>query len=201
MEFDWSVELGPDDPALEFPWSSPDGAQRYVDLLHRPDALAEISEALQFPELGECLRRLNLETSLWLTAKCDAWPDHDLGEAEALFDATVKFCSYVDLVARDPDARSSFDWHESWARAAARHLDSDTEQPIAGELIVRRCWYRPQAGSPPNLGNPTVSEEEPVAGFYVTLYLFGYGRDQSEANANWADGLRRVTGMIAGLPA
>ena len=39
--------------------------------------------------------------------------------------------------------------------------------------------------------------EQTTADFYVTFYLFGYGNDEAEARARWAEGLRRVTGVIA----
>jgi len=199
MDADWSVELGADDPALEFPWASADGTQRYVDLLHHPEALADVPEALQYPELGEFLGHVNAASSPWLTVKCDVWFDGDLGETETSYDATVKFCSYVDLVARDDTARWSFERHESWVKSAARRLDSAIEEHIAGELIVRRCWYRLLDDSKPSDHHSTAAEEDPAAGYYVTLYLFGYGCDQTEARVNWAKGLRRVTDILAAL--
>jgi hypothetical protein len=199
MEFDWSVELGADDPVLEFPWSSPDGTRRYVDLLHRPETLADIPEAVKYPELGAFLRKVNLESPAWLTVKCDVWLDCDLDEAETIYDAAVKFCSYVDLLARDTAARSSFEWHESWVKSAARQLDSAVGEPIAGELIVRRCWYRSPTGREHSHRRSEVAGKDPVAGFYVTVYLFGYGRDESAARANWAEGLRQVTSVIAAI--
>jgi hypothetical protein len=73
MDADWSVELGAEDAALEFPWSSPDGPQRYVALQRHPELLADIPEAVQYPALGDFLRALNVPSSLWLTAKCDVW--------------------------------------------------------------------------------------------------------------------------------
>ena len=42
MDADWSVELGTDDPALEFPWTSPDGAQGYIDLSNDLNGLDRI---------------------------------------------------------------------------------------------------------------------------------------------------------------
>ena len=42
MEAEFSVELGPDAPALELPWTSPDGKQRFFDLRTRPELLLEI---------------------------------------------------------------------------------------------------------------------------------------------------------------
>src|SRR5271166_4656139 len=109
MDADWSVELGADDPILEFPWSSPDGSQRYVDLSLHPDAIAEIPEAVRYPELREFLRTFNGPSSPWLTAKCDVWIDQELAEAEEIYDAHLKQSSYVDLVRRDALARYSFE--------------------------------------------------------------------------------------------
>ena len=190
MDADWSVELGADDPALEFPWSSPDGSQGYVDLSSQPQALSGITEAARHPELADFLRTTNGPSCPWLTVKCDVWTDDELGEAETIYDGTLKLCSYVDLIARDDVARYSFERHEAWAKSAARRLDSEDDDPIACEFIVRRCWYRSEG---------SVDPEQTTADFYVTFYLFGYGNDEAEARARWAEGLRRVTGVIADL--
>src|SRR5271169_4667856 len=69
MDADWSVELGADDAVLEFPWSSPDGAQRYLDLQRHPELRAEIPEAVRFPELGEFLLVMNGSTTNWTKPK------------------------------------------------------------------------------------------------------------------------------------
>ena len=102
MDADWSVELGHDDPALDFPWSSSNGSKGYVDLLQRPELLSAISEATQYPELGEFLLTLNAPSSHWLTVKCDVWLDHQLGEAEGIYGATMRQSSYVDLILAIP---------------------------------------------------------------------------------------------------
>jgi len=188
MDADWSVELGTDDPTLEFPWSSPDGSQGYVDLSSQPEALTAIPEAAAYPELAEFLRTVNGKSSPWQTVKCDVWTDDELGEAETIYDGTLKFCSYVDLIVRDAAARWSFERHEAWVKSAARELDGEGAVSIACEFIVRRCWFHPEGA---------VDPEHTTAGFYVTLYLFGYGHDEAEARARWAEGLRRVTGVLA----
>jgi hypothetical protein len=200
MDADWSVELGADDPALEFPWTALDGSQRFVDLLQHPDAAREIPEALQFPELGKVLRAVNTPSGFWLTAKCDVWLDDELGEAEAIYEARLKFCSYVDLIARDGGARFSFEHHEAWVKGAARALSSDEEDKTACEFIVRRCWYHPEAHiRPPASAAAVAQDDELAAGFYVTFYLFGYGNIGAHARIRWADGLRRVTTVVADL--
>jgi hypothetical protein len=191
MDADWSVELAADDPSLEFPWAAPDGSQSYVDLSRQPAAIADIPEALQYTELGDFLLEVNSPSAPWLTAKCDVWLDGDLGEAEDIYDAKVKFCCYVDLVPRDADTRFSFESFESWVKSAARALSSEEEDQIACEFMVRRCWYHPESPE-----NPAA---ELTPGFYVTCYLFGYGDDQAKACARWADGLRRVTAVLIAL--
>jgi len=202
MDADWSVELGRDDAALEFPWSSPDGSQRYVDLQRQPERLTEIPEAARFPELGEFLLALNQPQSSWLTAKCDVWLDAELDEAEAIYEAKAKQCSYVDLVACEEPARFSFERHEQWARAAARALTSDDALTVACEFIVRRCWYHTEVSSL-RAGDDaeTPGEGHPVPGFYVTFYLSGYGDDEPQAQARWAEGLQRVTCVLTALAA
>ena len=188
MDADWSVELGHGDPALEFPWSLSGRSRCYVDLLHSPESISEISEARQYPELAEFLLALNVTHGPWQTVKCDVWLDGKLDESEQIYDATLKFCSYVDLVARDAAARYSFERHEQLVKSIARQLSDDDGQPIACEFIVRRCWYHTEMPS----GNLT-------SGFYVTFYLFGYGSDEDQTRRLWAEGLRRVTAVIVGL--
>lgn len=196
MDADWSVELGADDDTLEFPWSSPDGSLRYVDLRCQPERLTEIPEAMRFPELGEFLRAINLTPSPWLTAKCDVWLDGELGEVEAIHEAKVKLCSYVDLVARKDIVRFSFEQHEQWVKTAARTLSSDDQLLVTCELIVRRCWYHTEAGSLRAGGDAaTLGKGDPIPGFYVTFYLFGYGDDEPQARTRWGEGLRRATSL------
>jgi hypothetical protein len=186
VDADWSVELGADDPALEFPWSSPDGSHDYVDLLSHPQELSKIPEATRYPELAEFLLALNAALSPWLTAKCDVWFDYELGEAEDVYDARLKTCCYVDLIARDQADRFSFERHEQWVKALARQLSDEDDQPVACELTVRRCWYRTNSSA----------EDDPAPGFYVTLYVFGYGNDEAQARTCWAEGLHRVTSVL-----
>ena len=200
MDADWSVELGRNDEGLEFPWSLPDGSQRYIDLQRHPGRLPEIPEAALFPELGEFLRAINQENSPWLTAKCDVWLDDELSEAEALYEAGLKLGSYVDLVATDDAARFSFERHEKWVKSAARVLSADGEIPVACEFIVRRCWYHTEVSFLRAGGDAaTPGDTNPVPGFYVTFYLFGYGDIEPQARECWAEGLQRVTAMVAAL--
>ena len=148
MDADWSVELGSDDPVLEFPWTTHDGVLAYIDLKNHPDRLDDITEVNGLPELADFLRVANEPASSLLTAKCDAWTDHDLGEAEQIYGAKLKFCSYVDLLFAEEDARSSFVKHEVFVKNVARALNAFASEtasddlPVAAEFIVRRCWYR-----------------------------------------------------------
>jgi len=199
MDADWSVELGHDDPALDFPWSSSNGSKGYVDLLQRPELLSAISEASQYPELGEFLLTLNAPSSHWLTAKCDVWLDHQLDEAEGIYGMTMKQSSYVDLISRDPPARFSFERHERWAKSAARRLSSEDEDPVACEFIVRRCWYHTELSGHSSSAQATPANDNPSPSFYVTLYLFGYADDEAEARTRWATGLRQVASVLTEL--
>ena len=127
MDADWSVELGRDDPALEFPWSSPEGSRRYIDLRQSPELVSEIPEAARSPELAQCLIALNAPTSAWQTVKCDVWSDDELGAGELIYEPRLKFCSYVDLIACNAPVRFSFERHECFVKRAARQLSDDDE--------------------------------------------------------------------------
>ncbi len=189
MDADWSVELGHDDPSLEFPWSSPDGTQAFVDLAQHPEAVHEIPEAARYPELARFLLELNGKFSPWLTAKCDVWIENELGEAEDVYDAKLKMCSYVDIVRRNESERFSFEQHKQWVKSATMRLHNIGPHPIACELIVRRCWYHADSRA----------DDQPVSGFYITLYLFGYGNDGTEARTRWTGGITRVSGVLITL--
>jgi hypothetical protein len=98
-------------------------------------------------------------------------------------------CSYVDVVRRNEPERFSFEKHEQWVKLATTRLRSIGPHPIACELIVRRCWYRVNSSS----------DDDPVPGCYITLYLFGYGNTEVEARARWRGGLTRVPGVLIAL--
>lgn len=189
MDADWSVELGHEDPSLEFPWSSPDDTPGFVDLAQNLEAVREIPEAARHPELARFLLELNGTFSPWVTAKCDVWIENELDEAEDIYDAKLKMCSYIDLIRRDEAERSSFEQHEEWVKSATTRLRDIGPDPIACELIVRRCWYCASSSA----------DGEAIAGFYITLYLFGYGNDDAQARARWHGGLTRVSGVLIAL--
>jgi hypothetical protein len=185
MDADFSVELGADDDALEFPWSSEDPSVRYLDLKHQPELLLEINEASAWPELGELLASVNNSRSAFITAKCDVWTEGEISEAEEIYGASTKLSSYVDLLfdASLSERRFSFEEHEHLAARICELLSRAPEIPAAAEFIIRRCYYH--------------DGSEPVRpGFYFTSYLFGYGDDPAEARQRWAIGLLLIQNAL-----
>lgn len=185
MDADFSVELGADDDALEFPWTAEDESLKYYDLKNQPDLLLYISEARDWPELGEILASVNGAQSAFVTAKCDVWSDGEIGEAEEIYGASMKLASYIDVLFDDANGerRFNFEEHERLARRLCELLSRAPEIPAAVEFTIRRCYFH-DAG-------------EPVApGFYVTCYLFGYGDDEAEARQRWAIGLSLVQNAL-----
>ena len=55
MDADFSIELGKEDPALDFPWKDPAGRLAYVDLKRQPGLISQVEEAVKSPELAEFL--------------------------------------------------------------------------------------------------------------------------------------------------
>src|SRR5271165_4448473 len=104
MDADWSVELGADDAALEFPWSSPDG-HGFIDLSKDMDGLDKITEAMQHPAMRSFLIGLNGGMSPWLSVKCDTWMDQEVTEQMGQFAGRWRRGSYVDLIRRDDSQR------------------------------------------------------------------------------------------------
>jgi hypothetical protein len=181
MDADWSVELGRDDPALEFPWASPDGSHGYVDLSTDNAGLNKIPEAVQYPPLLSFLIGLNAKSSPCLSVKCDAWIDNEVDDDMKLDGARWRMASYVDVIRRDASQRFSLEQHERWVKAAVARLRLFPDAPYVCELIVRRCYYHLE-------GRP--GESSP--GFYITVYVFGYGEQQIHAQSQWKGGLDRV---------
>ncbi|MGH9502102.1 MAG: hypothetical protein ACRD20_04555 [Terriglobales bacterium] len=182
MEADFAVELGPDDETLEIPWAAAEGGPRYYDLKRRPELLANLEEAARVPELGEFLAAMNSPSGVLETAKCDAWLSNDINPEEEVFGAACKFGSYVDLLFSQESRRGSFAEHEQFAKKITQLLKHVPEIPAAAELLIRRCFYD--------------VEEEAREGFYITLYVFGYGDDEPQARQRWAIALKLVENAI-----
>jgi hypothetical protein len=205
MDADFSIELGRDDPVLDFPWKDPAGRLAYFDLKRQPELIAQVEEAQQFPELGEFLRAVNSPRSLMESAKCDAWATTELSLEEDVFDASHKFASYVDLVfsntasanalvanadvadadAATIDRRLSFPVHEDFAKRLAELLRRAPEISSSVEVCIRRCFF----------GDAGETRE----GFYFTAYITGYGSDEAAARRNWEVAVKLAANAIGQL--
>ncbi|HUO59367.1 MAG TPA: hypothetical protein VMU24_01785 [Candidatus Acidoferrales bacterium] len=200
MDADWSVELGADDPVLEMPWTSPDGALCWHNLAANPKLISELAECRAYPELVEPLRRLNSPESCVLTAKCDVYPTEPTEPAEELY-GDWRFVSYVDIFfaharqnhedampvsdfassrAKRDDftpAAANFDFnlHEQFARNLSARLNDRPDCDVINatvETVIRRCAYK-HSGD----------------GFYFTIYVVGYGESGEIARQHWATAL------------
>ena len=192
MQADYEVELGPDAPALEVPWRSPDGTLRYFDLRQRPELLLEIGEAAANPELARFLSALNSPRSHFQTAKCDSWLSDQITEAEAIYEAKWKFASYVDLFFSDPAAQLDLEAYCATSSKLTRLLQKAPEVSAAAEFMVRRCYFHRSA-------DPGSSPEASDDGFCITFYLSGYGDDEDQARRRWAIGLELVQHALVQL--
>jgi hypothetical protein len=182
VEADFAVELGAEDETLELPWAADDGGPRYYDLKRRPELLLDIEEACRAPELAEFLAAMNSPAGILETAKCDVWPSTEINPEEEIFGETHKFCSYVDILFSPERSRCSFAEHEEFARSVTQLLKRVPEIPAAVELLIRRCFY--------HAGN------EVREGFYITIYVFGYGGDELAARQLWAIALKLTENAI-----
>jgi hypothetical protein len=187
MDADFSIELGRQDPVLDFPWKDLTGKLAYVDVKRRPELMASIDEAEKFPELGEFLRVMNSARSMMETAKCDAWATTELSPEEDIYDVSHKFASYVDVLFSEIDVRLSFSLHEQFARKLVELLRRVPDTPSAAEVCVRRCFFGEDGG---------VRE-----GFYCTLSVSGYGNDDASARQNWEVGLQLMGNAVVQLSA
>jgi len=185
LQADFAIELGRDDETLEVPWAMPDGGPRYYDLKRQPEALAHIEETVHFGELRDFLFVINSPRSVMESAKCDAWATTELNPEEEIFGAVWKFGCYVDLVFSGREARFSFPDHEEWMKQLTALLKGVPDIPASAELLLRRCYYH--------------ENENVRAGFYLTFYLFGYGRDEAKARQQWGVALKLAGNAITQL--
>jgi hypothetical protein len=181
VEADFAVELGADDETLELPWAA-DGGPQYYDLKRQPELLLNVEEAGRVPELAEFLVAMNSPSGILETAKCDTWSSTEINPQEEIFGAACKFCSYVDILFSQESSRHSFREHEQFAKRLTQLLKRVPEIPAGAEFLIRRCFYH--------------SGAEIQEGFYITLYVFGYGDDEPQARQRWAIALRLVENAI-----
>ena len=191
MDADFSVELGSDDDALEFPWADPAGEPRFYDIKNQPDLLLYVSEANRYQELGEFLASVNSPSSLFQSAKCDIWFEDELEEAEEIYGASLKLGSYVDILFADTSEsgpRFDFARHERVSDRLVQLLGRAPQISVAAEFIVRRCYFHMQ--------------DDPVRpGYYLSFYCFGYGDDRDEARKRWGIGMNLVQNALLQLSA
>jgi hypothetical protein len=185
MDADFSIELGRDDPVLDFPWTDPTGQLAYFDLKRHPGLLAKVEEARKFPELADFLRSINSLRGPFESAKCDAWSTNELSVGEDIFNASHKFASYIDIVSSGATQRQSFDFHEKFARKLTDLLRRAPEMRALAEVCVRRCFF--------------AESEQTREGFYITFYVNGFGEDESAAQKNWAIALKLAENAILQL--
>lgn len=190
MLADYSVELGPDDPALELPWRSDDPALRYYDLKNHPELLQGVPEALAHPELSAFLARINAKEFPLESAKCDVWISREILPEEEIFfpepnGSERKFASYVDLLFSNPEARLSFDKQEALAQSLCKLLKHAPEIAAAVEFVIRRCYYHPE-----------VESDDSESGFYFTVYVSAFGSSDDEARKQWTIALALVQNAL-----
>jgi hypothetical protein len=189
MDADFSIELGHDDPVLDFPWADPEGKLAYVNLKRHPELISKIQETQRHPALADFLNAMNSPRSGFETAKCDIWATSDLTAEEDIYRATHKFASYVDLlftaIQASAGPRQSLPAHEQFARNLVDLLHRAPELSASVEVCVRACFFAAAAGS--------------SQGFYFTVYVNGYGVGEASAQQNWEIALKLAENAILQL--
>jgi hypothetical protein len=192
MHADWSVELGREDEALEFPWASPDAdGPRYYDLKGKPDLMVNVPEAYHPVEMGEFLSSANSSSSIFETVKCDVWFTEELSEEEEILGAACKAASYVDVIFTDDERRFDQHAHEQLAQRICKLLSLVPEISAAAELALRRCYF--------HHGGDIAADSD--LGFYLTIYVSGYGDDSAEAWQRWGIAMKLVENALLQLSA
>jgi hypothetical protein len=185
MDADFSVELGPDAPALELPWTDPKGHVEYIDLRDAPNGIERIPEARQFPALRKLLIDVNAPLTPWQTAKCDVWTE-TAEAADNLYGAAFMQSCYVDLVLAKQwkSLRANFELHEGMAREIARSLETKDSIAATVEIVVRRCYFHRET-KPRKFRETGWDMNESDAGYCLTMYVSGFGNSGEGATAAW----------------
>lgn len=181
VDADYSIELGPTAPALEMPWSDPEGKLQYVDLRIAPRDVDRIPEVRNHLGLRSFLIAVNSHESPWQSAKCDLWAEQ-VESATNLYGAAFSQNCYVDLVLADPSEqlKTNLEVHKALAKQIAQELEEHEELPASAEIVVRRCYFhRPEAET----------ADDSTSGYCLTLYLSGFGASTEEAYAHWSEAL------------
>jgi hypothetical protein len=201
MEADYSIELGPEAPALELPWEDPEGRWNYVELRggeagsdwerNLKRQIDRIPEARQFPALRRFLLAANSPLSAWQTAKCSVWPD-TTDPAENDYQAGYVHSGYIDLFLAEPNTelRGDLPAHERMAKELAQRLAEDKTLEAMAEVVVRRCYFHREQDA-----------EDSDAGYSLTLFLVGYGKSAAEASQCLASAMGVAAECLVKLPA
>ena len=187
MHADWSVELGREDEALEFPWPSlGEDGPRYYDLKRHPELLLNVTEAHHPVEMGEFLASANSTASIFETVKCDIWFTEELSQEEEIFGAACKAAAYVDVIFSEQPARFEREAHEQLAERLCKLLALVPEISASVEFALRRCYFH---------HDEDVAKDSDV-GFYLTIYVSGYGDDSPEAWQRWGIALKLLENAL-----
>lgn len=185
MQADFAVELGRDDETLEFPWADPEGKLHWLDAKRQPELLDKIPEAIRFPELREFLAAANSPSSILESAKSEAWASGEIHPEEEIYGRPCKFGGYVDLVFEAAAPRFCYTEHERLLKQWTALLKRAPEIPASAQFLLRRCYFRDGEG---------IRE-----GFYLTLYVFGYGSDEAKARQQWGIALKLAANAMTQL--
>jgi hypothetical protein len=204
MHVDTSIELGRDDPALEFPWASENGSLRYTDLKSDPELIGEIAEAEHYPELRDFLLRVNAPEFALQTAKADIWTTNEIPSEEEIFAARQKLVSYVDLIFSAKELRLSLESHLQLIEKLCALLKRAPDMAASIEFVVRCCYYHNfedamstrQSDTRTRYSAEKVSNieqgQDSHSGFCITAYVSGFGDTDQETRQRWSIALKLV---------
>lgn len=180
MHAEWSIEIGPDAPALEVPWRSEDGSLRYFDLKKQPELLLEVAETAEYFQVGDFLGGVNAKSEM-ATAKCDVWLTQELDVEDESFGEPWKFAFYVDVFFEKPAEQINLDAHKRLADLIVTKFGRIPEMPASVEIVIRRCYFHRD-------GRMDESDD----GYCMTFYVKGYGGDEAEAEVHWSIAMNLV---------
>jgi hypothetical protein len=145
-----------------------------------------VTEAYHPVEMGEFLTSVNSSSSIFESVKCDIWFTEELKEEEEIFGAACKAAAYIDLIYTDGSVRFDREAHEQLAQRMCNLLSLVPEISASVEFALRRCYFHHD--------DDLTKDSDP--GYYLTIYISGYGDDAPEAWQRWGIALKLVENAL-----
>jgi len=174
------------DKPLGIPYARPaddPSSHGYVNLREQPDFIGQLPELRNSPQLRALVETLNSADSLFETYGCEKWSEQWSNEKFPGFN--IRFGSYVDLAFVDKTRCHTQETYHHLVNAFQQHVER-------GERLSDAMHAGFEL-------TPTVSLNN-ESWWTLSVWLFGVGRSEKEAEHWWKETLRVFQSFIASSP-